>query len=160
MRRQHTQEHTVLRFTDKLINLSWAAFHYTNCCVLSIICTLHMQHTVHQALSRSDGHKARLRGTLTRSLWNVYSDALPECFAVEELSGLFRLGHILLTVFSLSGVNPSPSVPLLLLWSWPVAAWTQRVLQKRKQSVDRERGEEIVINCQSQGSIQPFPRQH
>lgn len=116
----NTAQRTVLS-----INLSEVASDSTKCCGLSIISTLHVHHTVLCA-QRSSPRK------LTCSLWNVYSDALPECFAGVGEEGVFSLSCFPPLVLACSLLDTEGS---------------------KEEKTKMEEGAEIVINYPSQGSI-------
>lgn len=67
---------------------------------------------------------------LTCSLWNVYSDALPECFA-----GGGAVGTLL--------ARPGFVQSVLAVWSVPVASWMEEGSEDKTKA--RNRGG--VINC-------------
>lgn len=115
---------------------------------LSAVCFLLPQHymytTLYSELCRAQRSSP---GRLTCFLWNVYSDALPECLAAGELSGLFRpRQHFTRECFRCL-VSP--------LWSWPVASWTQRVHKKRKQSGEKGRGLVLIARHKARFSHSP-----
>lgn len=116
---------------NESINLSKVAFDLTKCCVLCIISTLHVYHTVHCALSGCDGHNAHLPGS-----WPARCGMFTVMLSQNALlAGSWRdclvSGHILYGVFSLSGFP---------LWSWPVVSWTQRVQKKSWENKVGRRG--------------------
>lgn len=124
------------------INLSMAAFDSTECCVLSIISTLHIHHTVHPALSHCDGRVARLPGS-----WPAHCGMFTVMLSQNALLVWSCLDSLGWATF----YTECFGCLVVSLCCWPVASWTQRVQKKGKQS--GVEGAETVINCQSQGSI-------